>query len=309
MSGPFHWNDYEEDPEFEAFEKRSRRKSKPRPKPQPEEPDPAPDDDAGMFHPSFAGSRHERAWIREHLGRFYDDHLIADVVRPVRGGKEATVYCCRAHPSTGERLLAAKVYRPREFRTMRNDALYREGRLAKNEAGKEVRDRRVKSAIAKRSKVGLAILHASWLGHEYEILRRMHEAGADVPRPVAREENAILMGYVGHEDAAAPTLSQVALAREEAPAVFEAVLRNVETLLACGWVHGDLSAYNVLYWEGRITLIDFPQAVDPFRNRNAFDLFRRDLERLCGYFARHGFRADPMRLATDLWGKHRLPVE
>lgn len=307
MSGSIRWEDYEDDAEFEAFERRSR--VKPKPKRAPVELEPAGEADAvdGEFNPSFTGSRHERKWIREHLGRFYDDHLITDVVRQVRGGKEATVYCCRAHPSTGERLLAAKVYRPREFRTMRNDALYREGRLAKDGAGKEVRDRRAKAAIAKRTEIGRAILHASWLGHEYELLRKLHEAGADVPRPLAREENAILMAYIGDEDGPAPTLSQVSPEPAEARALFERLLGNMERMLACGCVHGDLSAYNVLYHEGRVSVIDFPQAVDPFRNPNAFALFSRDVERVCGYFSRHRVRSDAARIAFQMWERANLP--
>src|SRR5690349_2292034 len=54
------------------------------------------------FTPSFASmssaknhlSKHEREWITIYLGAFYDDHLITDVLRRVKGGKEATVYCC-----------------------------------------------------------------------------------------------------------------------------------------------------------------------------------------------------------------------
>mgnify|MGYP000925870685 CR=1 FL=1 len=55
-------------------------------------------------------------------------NIITDVLHQVKGGKEATVYCCAAHPSTGVDLIAAKVYRPREFRQLRNDAQYRQGR-------------------------------------------------------------------------------------------------------------------------------------------------------------------------------------
>jgi RIO kinase 1 len=66
-------------------------------------------------------------------------------------------------------------------------------------------------------------------------------------------------------------------------------------------IHGDLSAYNVLVWEGRVTLIDLPQAVDPRKNRHAYDLLERDAVRVCDHFARYGVRASPQRIATDLW--------
>jgi len=61
------------------------------------------------FNPSFTGSRHEREWILTYLSRFHQDRMISDVLRVVKGGKEATVYCCRAHPNTGLDLIAAKV--------------------------------------------------------------------------------------------------------------------------------------------------------------------------------------------------------
>jgi RIO kinase 1 len=46
----------------------------------------------------------------------------------VKGGKEATVYCCQADPATGYDLLAAKIYRHRQSRSMKNYASYHEGR-------------------------------------------------------------------------------------------------------------------------------------------------------------------------------------
>ena len=57
------------------------------------------DNTEGGFKPSFHASRHEREWILTYLGPFYNDHVIIDVLRQVKGGKEATVYCCRATPA------------------------------------------------------------------------------------------------------------------------------------------------------------------------------------------------------------------
>ena len=97
------------------------------------------DDSRRGFNPTYMGSKHERQWILTYLGQFYEDHFILDVVRQVKGGKEATVYCCKAHPSTGVDWIAAKVYRPRAFRNLRNDAVYRKGREVIGEEGKQVR--------------------------------------------------------------------------------------------------------------------------------------------------------------------------
>ncbi len=259
----------------------------------------------GAFNPSFSSSKHERAWILSYLTRFYDDHIITDVLHQVKGGKEATVYCCAAHPSTGVDLIAAKVYRPREFRQLRNDAQYRQGRRILSDEGKRVKDDRTLRAVAKGTVFGKHAAHISWLAHEYETLQLLHAAGADVPRPWAIGENAILMEYLGDEGLPAPTLHETRLDRRAARRVFDRLMVNVDLMLRHGRVHGDLSAFNVLYWEGEGTIIDFPQAVDVATNGDARALFERDVLRLGQYFERYDVRVDARALARDLWQRYQ----
>ena len=261
--------------------------------------------DEQAFTPSFTSSRHEREWILTYLGAFYNEQLINDVLARVKGGKEANVYCCQAFPGLGMELVAAKIYRPRMFRNLRNDAAYREGRKVIDETGKEVRNDRELHAVRKGSAFGKELSHVSWLGHEYRTLELLHKAGADVPRPIASGPNTILMEYLGETFSPAPTLNEVRLpSRAEARRVYERLLHNVEIMLANSRVHGDLSAYNVLYWEGQFRIIDFPQAIDPHDNRSAFHIFQRDLKRLCDYFERYGIHSRPDDLARRLWMKH-----
>jgi RIO kinase 1 len=96
-------------------------------------------DNAIDFVPSYAAAldplHFERQWIINSLGGFYQDNLITDVTRMVKGGKEANVYCCPANPATGVDLIAAKLYRPRMLRHLRNDAMYKEGRLLLDDNG------------------------------------------------------------------------------------------------------------------------------------------------------------------------------
>ncbi len=260
--------------------------------------------ESAIFVPTYSGSHWERWWLSHYLGPFAGD-LIVDVLRPVRGGKEATVYCCTAHPATGLAYVAAKVYRPRIFRNLRNDALYRQGRPVLDEACKPVRDERALRAVRKGTRVGKELEHSSWVAYEFEALRRFYEAGADVPRPLGMGDNAILMEYVGTAEMPAPTLSQIRLRPREARPLLERLLHNVEIMLACGRVHADLSAYNVLYWEGEVKIIDLPQAVDLYLHPDAFALLLRDLERLCRHFARYGIACDAMALAEDMWSRER----
>ena len=78
--------------------------------------------------------------------------------------------------------------------------------------------------------------------------------------------------------------------------------------LLYGRIHGDLSAYNVLYWHRAVTLIDFAQAVDPYHNSDVFSLLARDVERVCQYFARYGVESDPYQLVREIWTRHMGPV-
>ncbi len=259
------------------------------------------DDSRRGFNPSYLGSKHERQWIMNYLGPFFEDNVITDVLRQVKGGKEATVYCCKANPTLGVELIAAKVYRPRMFRQLRNDAVYRKGRETIGEEGKEVRGRRYKLAMQKKTDFGQVLRHTTWLANEFETLRRLHAAGADVPKPFLASDNVILMEYLGAERSPAPPLSQVRLSPPAARALFERLLHDVELMLEHDRVHADLSAYNVLYWNDRATIIDFPQAIDPYVNPEAFALLARDVERLCQYFARYGIDADDRRITRDLW--------
>jgi len=78
-------------------------------------------------------------------------------------------------------------------------------------------------------------------------------------------------------------------------------MSNIELWLSYNLVHAGLSPFNVLYWQGHIKVIDFPQAVDARFNANAQTLLARDIHNLCRYFARFGVQANASRLAQDLW--------
>lgn len=259
--------------------------------------------DSGIVF-TYQGSRHERAWIHEALDLFVHQGVIADVLRLAKGGKEATVYICAANPGLGVTHLAAKIYRPRKFRSLRNDALYRAGRKALDADGKLIKDSRAAHAMRKGTDFGKTVAHTSWLAHEFAALRRLHAAGADVPRPFATGHNVILMEYIGDAVMPAPALNGVALAPGEAAPLFARVMDNIERMLAERCIHGDLSAFNILYHQGAITLIDFPQVVDPFDNPAGRAIFDRDVARVCAYFAAYGVDADPVALAAAIWARH-----
>ena len=217
-----------------------------------------------------------------------DEGWITEVVRSVKSGKEASVYLCAGSERAGHDLVAAKVYRAR--RTFSHDAEYWEG--ATRHWG-----RRLNVAAAKRTAFGRAVRFEGWIGRELETLRRLHRAGAAVPEPLGIAGEALLLAWIGDEEGAAPPLHTL---RADG-AMLDELLRQVELFLARDVVHGDLSEYNVLVWEGRPVVIDFPQAVDPRFNHSARALLERDLRNLAAYFGRCGVALDWRRHAADLW--------
>jgi RIO kinase 1 len=311
------YEQYEEiyDPHAAGAAMRSRRKANHKPKKSRDEVLSALTDDLTDvelgFETTYTPSKYESGWLLQSLYSFYDEGLISDVLALVKGGKEASVYVCRAHPATGYDLLAAKVYRPRMFRNLRNDAMYRQGREILVAGGKPAgRDAGyIERAMRHKTAFGVQAGHTSWLMHEFNAMEQLHAGGGDVPRPIHAADNAILMTYHGELGRPAPTLNSVSLDVEEADRLLRRLLHNVHMLLRRDLVHGDLSAYNILYWApngapGEMTIIDFPQVVNLRGNPKARFVLERDVERVCDYFREQGLRPNARAITDRLWRRY-----
>jgi len=250
----------------------------------------------------------------EALEPFIDQGLVSEVLFQVKSGKEAVVWCCRggtaalasggtaALASGGTAcdrpLLAAKVYRPLERRLFRRDADYFEGRV--------ILGGRNRRAFAAKTDHGRAVQMGYWTAGEWEALTSLHAAGTDVPEPIARSNGAMLMEYLGDDDGPAPQLVHVRLGGPEAQEAYERVLWNVERFLEQDRVHGDLSAHNVLWWEGRVRVIDFPQSVDARMSPRAREYLMRDLEHVDCYFRSCGVRVRGEEFGEAVWRRFEM---
>ncbi len=226
---------------------------------------------------------------------FFDEGLIEQIIRPIKSGKEASVHLCRANPrTTGETIAALKLFHALDRRDFRDDGLYHDGEF--------IKERRVRTALQKKTKFGREVQGGIWVDREWETLKALSAAGAPVPRPIECTGDAILMTYVGDMDFAAPQLrfyqpDDTAEAQE----LFDQTMHAVEVMLYHNIVHGDLSPYNLLVWDGLVTVIDFPQAVDPRKNRHAEAFLQRDVERVATHFRRFAVDAPAARIAADMW--------
>ena len=212
---------------------------------------------------------------------------------PLKTGKEAEVFLVERVAAGGRScVLAHKRYRPRRAmhkgeladlgfqrsNAFVNDHVYRQGRRFANS-----RDQRAADAM---SDYGRELLTKQWPGHEYEALCDLWAAGVRVPYPVGHTGDGVLMEYIGAAGGAAPRLAQARLGRVEAASAADQLRVNLHRMVAAGYVHGDLSAYNLLWWDGELVVIDLPQSVDVAANPQAFDLLHRDLCNVAAWFAR-----------------------
>jgi RIO kinase 1 len=243
-----------------------------------------------MINPQF--KREDLRRLERHSIRQAFD-TVSNIVDIVNDGKEATVYLCE---TTDGGLAAAKIYRAQKFRAFSNAKSYVDTRA--------IRDRRAAKAIRKGTHRGKAMGQLMWVEREWNALHVLHESGASVPRPLAHSEVGILMEYLGDEEQAAPTLVEMKLQGAQAAWAWEQCLTDVEHLLDCDLIHGDLSGYNVLWWQGRPRLIDLPQAVDYRTLGNAFDLLHRDIANLAKSFAGADLKIDPISVATEFAARY-----
>ena len=80
-------------------------------------------------------------------------------------------------------------------------------------------------------------------------------------------------------------LSRARLESQQVVGVLDLILDELAGAYQTGYVHADMSEYNVFIDEDGITIFDWPQAVSTDHD-NARELLDRDLTNIYGYFRR-----------------------
>ena len=211
----------------------------------------------------------------------------------LKSGKEADVFLLeRAVPGRPGVVMAAKRYRDEQHRSFHRSAAYTEGRRTRN-----TRDAR---ALAKKTAHGRAVAAGQWAWAEWQALTRLSALGLPVPYPVQIDGTEILMEFVSVDGGAAPRLAQTRPTRGVLGSYFEQLRTAMTALARHGWVHGDLSAYNLLAAGDRLVIIDLPQMVDLVGNPQGMDFLLRDCANVCSWFRARGLAVDEQDLFGDL---------
>ncbi|HTP53701.1 MAG TPA: serine protein kinase RIO [Thermoplasmata archaeon] len=232
---------------------------------------------------------------RKLLDEFFDHSTLLTVSRlitrglfdsvdfPISTGKEGGVF----RASAGDSLRAVKIYRIgnsvfRNLPPYAMEALRREA-SATNYGG----------------------LIFAWTRREHSILGRLVDAGVRVPRPYGHLRNVLVMELIGSAEGVAPRVRDAPI--DDPAEFYEDLVREIGRMTRqAKLVHGDLSPYNTLYYEGKVVLIDVAQAV-PSTHPNARALLERDLANFAKFLGRLGHPVDPVDFLAAVGGEEIGP--
>jgi RIO kinase 2 len=126
--------------------------------------------------------------------------------------------------------------------------------------------------------------HCPWLiasrrsaEREYEALKALHPK-VSVPLPIAQNRNTVVMSLINGIN-----LNRCKL--ESPGEVLDEILGNVRIAYKAGFIHADLSEYNILVEDGKCVLIDWPQWTGT-DHPNADAIIGRDIDNILAFFKR-----------------------
>ena len=187
---------------------------------------------------------------------------------PVATGKEANIFCAT---TKGKGKVAVKIYRMETSNFIRmHDYLDGDPRFANTSR------KRYETIIA-------------WARKEYSNLKTFYRGGVAVPRPLAFLRNIVVMEFFGEGNIAFSTLSQIKSGDPQHD--FDYLLAEIKKIYQLGFVHSDISEYNIIVTDGGLKLLDCAQAV-LLAHPRAEDFLRRDVENLVRYFGRQGAKCE-----------------
>lgn len=224
-----------------------------------------------------------------------DDGVIDQVLRPLKSGKEASVYVVRA----GDDVRCAKVYKNMAQRSFQARVQYQEGR--------KVRGSRQARAMGKATRFGRKEAEEAWKNAEVDALYQLTAAGVRVPKPYGYFNGVLVMELVTDADGySAPRLGEVELSADEARSYHRFLMQQVARMLCVGLIHGDLSEYNVLVGPDGPVIIDLPQAVSASGNNNARTMLRRDVGNISISLSRFAPELLDTHYGEEMWALYEL---
>lgn len=206
------------------------------------------------------------------------DHFVEGTLSPLSIGKEANVFTAEA--KDGSRVVV-KIYRleTADFKKM-YDYIKPDPRYVN--LAKKHRD-----------------IVFAWAQREYRNLLAARQAMVKAPLPIAFMKNILVMSMVGDDE---PSQKMKDAIPEKLQEFLDAIMENIRRFYKAGYVHGDLSKFNILNYNEQPVLIDFSQA-SPLRAPHAEDMLKRDIHNVCEFFRKLDVTCDEEKLLAKIVGK------
>jgi len=128
----------------------------------------------------------------------------------------------------------------------------------------------------------------TWAEKEMRNLSRLHAAGMPCPLPVLLRSHVLLMTFIGNAGWPAPRLKEVELSESKARELYRDTIILIRRMFHdCRLVHADLSEFNMLYYEGKVYVIDVSQSVE-HDHPHALEFLRKDCTNINFFFRKNG---------------------
>src|SRR5215211_4779688 len=236
-------------------------------------------------NPSDPNSKFENADLNELSKMGFLDELIAGI----KTGKEASVFLGK----NSDGFVAVKIYTDLRVRSFRRDESYRQGRF--------IGDSRIQKAIEQGSQKGLDAHQILWVQEEFRQMQYLYAHGVKVPKAIAVNGISLVMEFIGDENGnPASRISDLKMAKDEAEEAFRQSVQNLKLIVRAGRVHGDYSAFNILWQDEQAVVIDFPQVIEFKNNPHAGTFLERDVRSLCKSFRKQGVIADEGKILREV---------
>jgi len=144
----------------------------------------------------------------------------------------------------------------------------------------------------------------AWARKEYSNLVKFHEARVPVPRPLGFLRNIVVMEFFGEGNIAFSQLSHVG--SEQPQKDYDFIIEQIKRIYQAGFVHSDLSEYNILVTDDGLKILDCAQAV-LLAHPHAEEFLRRDVENITRYFRKQGAKEVDADAALA-WVKDGKPI-
>jgi len=197
---------------------------------------------------------------------FFEDETLS----PISIGKEANVFSA----VRGNEKIIIKIYRletadfKRMFEYIKPDPRYEN--------------------LAKKTR---KIIFA-WAQREYRNLLAARKAMVKAPLPITFMKNILVMSIVGDEQPAQKMKDAIPQKPKE---FLDKIMDDIKKFYKAGYVHGDLSKFNILNHNEQPVLIDFSQA-SPLRSPNSEEMLKRDIHNVCEFFRKLEVESDEDKL-------------